>query len=55
MRPEDIVVLAILLLIVVLAGLYVYRAKKKGQRCIGCPSAKTCGGKCSCGTHQNEK
>ena len=28
------------------AGLYILKAKKKGVDCIGCPSAKTCSGKC---------
>lgn len=28
------------------AGMYIYKAKKKGLDCIGCPSAKTCSGKC---------
>ncbi len=47
-----------LILIVILIGLvggatyYIYKAKKKGQTCIGCPHAKTCqshkcGGSCS--------
>ena len=42
--------IAALILIGILcgAGLYVYRAKKRGQVCIGCPHAKQCGGKCSC-------
>ena len=31
------------------AGAYVYRAKKAGQKCIGCPHAKACGGSCHCG------
>ncbi|MBQ3111659.1 MAG: FeoB-associated Cys-rich membrane protein [Firmicutes bacterium] len=25
------------------AGLYIYKAKKSGVKCIGCPSAKACG------------
>ena len=46
----DLIILGIIAAIVVLAGLYVYRAKKRGQRCIGCPNGKNCGSKtCSCG------
>ncbi len=46
---ENIIIIAILLVIIALAALYVYRAKKKGQKCIGCPhsgecSASNCGG-----------
>lgn len=39
--PEIIAIIAIVL-IVGLALFYVIRAKKKGQKCIGCPYAKTC-------------
>ena len=40
---------AILLLIVGAAVLYIYKAKKRGDVCIGCPHAKACGSKsCSC-------
>ena len=56
----DIVILAVIALIVGGAGLYIYKAKKRGAKCIGCPSAKTCSGKgkppcngcsCNCGSH----
>lgn len=45
-----------LILIVILAGIlgsvfyYLYKAKKNGQHCIGCPNSKQCGGAC-CGCH----
>lgn len=41
------------LLILILAAMigaivyYLYRCKKKGETCIGCPYAKQCGSKCS--------
>lgn len=47
MKTEDIIIIAIIALIVILAALSVYRAKKKGQKCIGCPDAKSCSGHCS--------
>ena len=25
------------------AGCYIYKAKKRGVKCIGCPAGKTCG------------
>ena len=28
------------------AARYIYKAKKKGQKCIGCPYSKNCKGKC---------
>lgn len=40
----DIIIIAILLLIVILAGSYVYKSKKSGKKCIGCPG----GGSCDC-------
>ena len=59
---EDIIVIAIIVVIVGLAALYVYKAKKSGKKCIGCPDGcscsikdkdnkenkeSTCGGNCS--------
>ncbi len=50
---EDIIIIAILLIIVGVAALYIYRAKKKGKKCIGCPDSGSCAnaknGGCSCG------
>ena len=48
----DILIIAILALIAGAVIGYLYRAKKRGQTCIGCPYAKQCkksGGSCSCG------
>ena len=42
----DILIIAMILAIVGLAGFYIYRAKKKGTKCIGCPDSGTCQGKC---------
>ena len=58
MGPVDIIVLAIIALIVGGASFYIIRAKKNGQRCIGCPDSKTCSGNCaSCHacSHENEQ
>ena len=43
---ENIIIIAILLIIIGLSGGYVYKAKKNGQKCIGCPDAKSCNGGC---------
>ncbi len=40
---KDFVVLIIVAVIVVLACLYIYKAKKNGKKCIGCPYADKCG------------
>jgi len=46
----DILILLVVAAVVALAGWYVYKAKKSGQKCVGCPHSKTCGSKnCSCG------
>lgn len=56
---EDIIIIAILVLIIGFAALYVYRAKKKGKKCIGCPDSDSCcsakNGNCSCGCGENMK
>ena len=47
---------AVLVLILGAAALYVYRSKKHGVKCIGCPSAGNCGkgscDGCSCGGYK---
>lgn len=66
MSPQDFILVLIIVVIIGLAGLYVYRAKKKGQKCIGCPDSGTCGkkgspcgsgncGGCSCCCGDNNK
>ena len=46
-------VLIILLVAAIIGGIVVYliRARKRGEKCIGCPYAKQCGGKCQEHTH----
>ena len=55
----DVIIILVLLGIVGAAGVYVYKAKKSGKKCIGCPEGGACGGDsstcsgscggCSCG------
>ena len=49
---ENIIV--VLILVAIAAGiiLYLVRAKKRGEKCIGCPYAKQCGG--NCGAHAKD-
>ncbi len=47
MLNKDILVLILIVAIVLFAALYIIRAKKSGQKCIGCPNSKQCGGKCN--------
>ena len=41
---KDMILILILAAIVGGASLYIYKAKKGGKRCIGCPSSGTCSG-----------
>lgn len=52
----NIILVAVLVVIVGLAALYIYKSKKAGAVCIGCPYAKQCGKKssgCSCNENKN--
>lgn len=44
---ENYIVIAVLVLILGGAALYVYKAKKRGVKCIGCPNGEACSGQCS--------
>ena len=48
---ENLIILAVVAVILALSGGYLYKAKKRGVRCIGCPSGCSCNGKsggCHC-------
>ena len=45
----DFLIIAVVALILGAAARYIYKAKKSGAKCIGCPHAKTCGGGCGGG------
>lgn len=42
----DVIIIAAVVLIAFGAGYYIYREKKKGKKCIGCPYSTSCNGKC---------
>ena len=42
----NVIIIAVAVSVVGLAVFYVYKAKKKGQTCIGCPYSKQCNGSC---------
>lgn len=44
----DVIVVSVIVIVIAAASFYIYRAKKKGQKCIGCPCSKDCKGSCSC-------
>ncbi len=43
---ENVILILLLLALAVGVVIYLVRAKKRGEKCIGCPYAKQCGGKC---------
>lgn len=47
----NVIIIAVVALIVAAAGRYIYKAKKSGAKCIGCPSGgcNCSGGCCGCG------
>ena len=48
MGTVDYIVIAIVVVIVAAAGFYIWRQKKQGAKCIGCPYAKRCSSKGNC-------
>lgn len=52
---QDLLIIGVVAVIVGLAAAYVIRAKKRGQKCIGCPDSSCCssGGKCEGGCNCN--
>ncbi len=42
----NLILVGILAVILALASLYIYRAKKNGAKCIGCPHSKECKNRC---------
>ena len=60
MEALDILVLTIVLAILGGAVFYIYKSKKNGKSCIGCPHSGGCAGKCgdcacNCGCAHNKK
>lgn len=56
MKLVDILILALVLLVLGLAAIYIRKAGKKGVKCIGCPSGGNCAGNCSgCVTNGSER
>lgn len=52
----NFIIIAVVALIVGLAASYIYKSKKRGVKCIGCPegcscSSGGCGGCTGCGTN----
>lgn len=44
MNPIDIIIVVIVAVVLGLAGWYIYKSKKSGKKCIGCPDSCACSG-----------
>ncbi|MDD6328283.1 MAG: FeoB-associated Cys-rich membrane protein [Eubacteriales bacterium] len=42
----NVIVLIVLMILVAVVVCYLYRKRKMGSKCIGCPYSSQCGGKC---------
>ena len=51
---ENVILAAVLVAVVAAAVRYLYKAKKRGVSCIGCPYAKDCG-KHGCCAKENKQ
>ncbi|HEZ7991177.1 MAG TPA: FeoB-associated Cys-rich membrane protein [Ruminococcus sp.] len=51
----NIILIAVLIVILGSASLYIYKAKKRGEHCIGCPYAKQCPSKGHCSESHSGK
>ena len=47
MNIVDYIAIAVVVLTLSAAVFYIVRAKKRGEKCVGCPYAKQCGGNCN--------
>ena len=44
----EIIAFILVAVIIAAAVVYIVKAKRSGQKCVGCPYSKDCSGKCSC-------
>ncbi|MBO7184807.1 MAG: FeoB-associated Cys-rich membrane protein [Oscillospiraceae bacterium] len=47
MNTVDYILIAVIAAILGSVAFYIYKAKKSGKKCIGCPDSGSCSGKCS--------
>ena len=43
----NFIVGGVILILFAAASMYLYKEKKRGVKCIGCPSAQTCASRCN--------
>ena len=57
---ENVIIIAVIALIILFAVRYIYREKKSGKKCVGCPYASACAAEkgaygCSCGGTSDDR
>ena len=52
---QNFIVILIVAVIVGLASRYIYKEKKRGVKCIGCPDSGSCSGNCGCCNQNREQ
>jgi len=50
---ENAILIAVIVIVIGAASFYIYKEKKKGVKCVGCPYAKECAKK-NCGSSHTE-
>ena len=48
--PGEVIAFLLVAAIIAAAAVYIVKAKKSGQKCVGCPYSKNCSGNCSAHT-----
>ena len=49
---ENVIIILVVAAVVALAGVYIWRSKKRGRKCVGCPEGGACSGNCqNCSKH----
>lgn len=51
---DNILIVVSIVLIIGLAVFYVYKSKKSGKKCIGCPDGCSCGGHHDCNCEEDK-
>ena len=52
---KDIIIIVVLVIILGAAIYYIYKSKKNGKKCIGCPDGRHCQNKSGCSNCSDKK
>jgi len=53
MAPIDLIIIVVIAVIIGSACFYIYKSKKSGKKCIGCPDSASCRS-CNCGCNETK-